>query len=459
MKCINCIKKGLLLLVAICSMGFLASNEASASVKIDATNFPDEVVRQEVSSAMIDANEDGTLSDEELKKVTDIAIGPLSESGIKISTLKGMEYFPNIIKFYVQDVKVSENILPYLPKLEQLVLCDSEISIKGTAPYLKEIETFGTHSASFSGLELQADNLKSIKLYCSQCAKSSYIKAPNLENLDVVGGQSAIEKLGLSYSVKKLKNLKYRYNAGANLTFPGHTGLEALYLYNCDDVKLLDASGLKNLKEMDLVNCGNLKKLDLSASPKLTRLDCTDTPLANLNVKKNTKITRLKLKEAKLKKLNVTKNKNLKFLDITGTQIKSIDLSKNKKLNNFRYIRTKMNKLDLSKNTKLKKLGLNGSKIKKLILPNVSTKITRVDYDFPTYGHNAKTEILDLSHFKSLKKIKGDVWSKNISLKEDFCKKIHSLKKIIISKKLKKADKKYIKKLAKKCKVKVVVKK
>lgn len=452
------IRKGLLL-VAIVTMAFLGSNKASASVKIDVTNFPDEAVRQEVSSAMIDSNKDGTLSDEELKKVTDFAIGPLSESGMKISTLKGMEHFTNITKFYIQDVNILENILPYFPKLEQLVLYNCEISLEGVTSCLKKIETFGVQSASFSELQLQADNLESIKLCCKKCPTSSYIKAPNLESLELYYGQNAIDEMGLSFSVNKIKNIKYRSGAGSKLSFSGYTSLETLNLFQCNDVKEIDVSGLKNLKEMYLYYCDNLKKLDASACKKLQSLDCRWTPLKSLNVKKNIKLTKLRVEDAKLKKLNLTKNKKLKFLDITGTQIKSINLSKNKKLNNFRYIRTKMNKLDLSKNTKLKKLGLNGSKIKKLILPNVSSKITRFDYDFPTFGHNAKTEILDISHFKTLKKIKGDVWSNHVSLKEDFFKKSHSIKKVIISKKLKKADKKYIKKLAKKCKVKVVVKK
>ncbi len=65
----------------------LALTGARASVVINETNFPDENLR--FVASQYDADEDGTLSDDELAEITEINAG-------YIMNLKGAEHFKNL---------------------------------------------------------------------------------------------------------------------------------------------------------------------------------------------------------------------------------------------------------------------------------------------------------------------------------------------------------------------------
>ena len=77
-------------------------------VKINESNFPDQVFREEVES--FDKNEDGKLSE---KECLDVKYINVNDSSIK--SLQGIEYFPKLDKLdcrncYLKELDLSENI-------------------------------------------------------------------------------------------------------------------------------------------------------------------------------------------------------------------------------------------------------------------------------------------------------------------------------------------------------------
>ncbi|MBQ3652924.1 MAG: putative Ig domain-containing protein, partial [Synergistaceae bacterium] len=78
-------RKRLAVMLVVCLA--VIENSAWADVAINATNFPDEIFKNYVSSNF-DTNNDGTLSDAEIANITSIYMGSLG-----ITSLKGIEYF------------------------------------------------------------------------------------------------------------------------------------------------------------------------------------------------------------------------------------------------------------------------------------------------------------------------------------------------------------------------------
>ncbi|MBO4604045.1 MAG: hypothetical protein J5657_01950, partial [Clostridiales bacterium] len=86
--------------------GAAGSVSAAGSVKINKTNFPDDIFRKYISSNF-DKNKDGTLSSDEILKVTEINVERQIDSyddqgnphflGTAVKTVKGIEFFPNLL--------------------------------------------------------------------------------------------------------------------------------------------------------------------------------------------------------------------------------------------------------------------------------------------------------------------------------------------------------------------------
>lgn len=409
---------------------------ASAAVKIDETNFPDELLRNEVSKRW-DSDKDGVLSDAEGNKANVLFLE--SDKLYTVTSLKGVSYLPNIGIIYCESVKITENLLSYFPNLWDLTISNSSVKIKGNTEKLSCLYLYSPIKDADSVIDIQANNLIDLQIQTAQLPNVCKIKASNLRWLDIKATKKT-DLSGIQCISNKLEELKY---CNPDVTkFPLDLSvcskLKTLDCSESDNLKSINLKGLKNLKHLMISDC-NFKTLNLSGLKNLDYLDCPNNNIKSLNLKKCKKLTRL---------------------DISYNPIKKLNLTKNKKLTDLVYCGVKMKKLDLSKNTKISSLGVMNSKIITLILPKIKNRIRRTwdmtEFDEAPRKYDAKINTLDLSKLKSLKHLKGTY---NITLKNDFCKKKYSLKKIVINKKLKKADKKYIKKLAKKCKAKVVVKK
>jgi len=87
----------LALMLALAALTALA--EANGTINIDKAHFPDEKFRALVK--LNDFNRDGKLSDTERKLVVSLSV-----PGMGITSLKGIEYFPNLLNLYASNNKL-----------------------------------------------------------------------------------------------------------------------------------------------------------------------------------------------------------------------------------------------------------------------------------------------------------------------------------------------------------------
>ena len=214
-------------------------------IAIDATNFPDDIFREYVSSNC-DADKDTYLSANEIAAVTRIDVSTKS-----ISSLKGIEYFTALTVLYCDNNKLTSLAVSKNTALTRLDCYFNQLTSLDLSN-----NTALTYLSCHDNPLISLDVSKNTALTTLNCGGSPY-SAALLTSLDVS------------------KNT-------------------ALTYLNCQDNLLtsLDVSGCTALKV--LICYGNqLTSLDVSNNTALTELYCSNNQLTSLDVSKNTKNTAL----------------------------------------------------------------------------------------------------------------------------------------------------------------------
>ena len=220
-------------------------------------------------------------------------------------------------------------------------------------------------------------------------------------------------------------------------------------------------SALNNLKTLHITN-NKIKKLDLAAAANIEEV-FVGGKLSEINVNRCKKLQKLLINSNSLKKLTI-KNKSLKHLEIKSTQLGKINVGGCTNLIGLKISgkqKRSIAKLDLSKNRKLVYLRMyDKKKCSAVILPKVSTPSKFNTLYEPKENRSIKCDYwvpavkVDVSKYTRM-----PAKVKKYQIKSIIAQKYSKTKKLMINKKLRKADKKWIKKLAKKWKIKVVEKK
>ena len=238
--------------------------------------------------------------------------------------------------------------------------------------------------------------------------------------------------------------------------------LETLEVCNAGSLERLvvkDSKGkceLNKLKTIHLVN-NKIKSLNLSVVPNLEEV-YVGGKLTNLNINQCKRLKKLLIDSNSLKKL-IIKNRSLKYLDVSSKVIQKINVTGCPNLIGVtidRKSKASMGNLDLSKNKKLVYFHANRkARFKKIILPKLSNS-KQLNTSYKQYDRAEKCRYtgygitVDVSKYRKM-----PVKVKKYQVKT-LCNS--TTKKLVINKKLRKADKKWIKKFAKKWHVKVVEK-
>ncbi|MBP5655079.1 MAG: S-layer homology domain-containing protein [Clostridiales bacterium] len=330
--------------VAAGLIGAAASSvSAAGEVKIDKTNFPDEVFRKYVSEN-IDKDKNGSLSEEEISRVDSIQIrtdikknddgsmklddkGKVIFDGKTVKSLKGVEFFTNLNRLdcaynEITELDVSKNT--YLTSLNCAI------------NKLKSLDV-----SKNTGLE------------DLECMTNEITKLDISKNKDLVFlscGYNPITKLDLSNN-KKLKNV----------------------LINETKLSSLDVTMLKDL---DCLWCNEigLKALDVSKNPKLTVLYCEKNKLTKLDLSKNKKLNNLDCANNNLKSIDLKDLPDLERAYIDHNDFKELEIRNCAKLSAlFLYRNFKLTKLSVIDLPKLKDLNTQGCKISKLTISGCSS--------------------------------------------------------------------------------------
>ncbi len=248
----------------------------SQQVKIDEASFPDPSFRAYVLENA-DTDGDGVLSEEECQQVRIIEI----VSG-SVSSLEGVEYFPNLGYLDCRDNQLKSLDLSSNPELLQLD-CDRN---------------------SLTELDL-SNNPKLVYLACD--------------------GNSLTE-LDLSHN-PKIETVYCNRNGLTELDLSQNSELFLLY---CVENSLTELN-LSQKPALAYLSCAenNLTFLDLSQNPELEDLFCDGNSLTSLDLSQNSNLEYLSCNENDLTSLDLSQNPRLDYISCSGNNLTSLDLSNN----------------------------------------------------------------------------------------------------------------------------------
>ena len=335
--------------------GAAGSVSAAGSVKINKTNFPDDVFRKYVSSNF-DKNKDGTLSTAELLEVLEINVERRIDSyddqgnphfvGTAVKTVKGIEFFPNLLHLTcngneITTIDVSKN---------------TNLDILHCA--LNKIE--------------KLDVSKNIYLTVLECMNNK------------------LTKLDVSKNTR-LEFLSCGYNALQKLDVTKNTKLTSLY---CSAAMLdkLDVTHNPKLNYLTF-NDNKLTSIDLSACKELKDLNCVGNALKSLDISGNKKLVNLTAFRNKFKTLNIKGYGNLETVSASENELTSVNISDCKKLVDLDLKTNKtLTKASVKNCPKLEELDLSGCKVQDLDVTG-STGLKMITAS-STYLKNVKASVL-----------------------------------------------------------------
>jgi hypothetical protein len=201
-----------------------------------------------------DANKDGEISPEEAQAVTTIDC-----SGKGITSLEGLDKFPNLTTLYCQNNNLSVIELSNMPLLKVLD-CSGNPSLGEVDPTeLPDLEVLNCDSTGISQIDVS--------------------KNPKLQTLNV--GNTDIGELAAT-PAPKYAHKKNAPTSGKGLNVTKNGNLVTLICNNCH----LDALDLSNCSMLDALNCADNKiaELDLTKNTKLLQLKCCRNRIKSLNL-------------------------------------------------------------------------------------------------------------------------------------------------------------------------------
>lgn len=362
---------------------YAGAEAKETQIAIDAETFPDENFRA-IASGQADTNQDGMLSEEEIKNVTKITVryphqeGHPASSGISCDTVypvgdnhnydgvqmdfTGMGIFRNlkILKlhnveptglpfaelgslkqFYLSSAPAVELDFSKAQGLERIEVVHTDVTKlnlkKNTALKRLQLRGCGLEQADFSRcrnlerLWLDYNAFKSIDLTKNSRLRELHLEYNSLAALDLTKNKQ-LESLDISFNrFKKINSSTLKVSASSRLS-----EIQASMLTKCT---LLDVSHINSLQNMNAAS-GKFKKVKIGKN--LQMLDISSgreraNPMTVLNAKTlqapaGAKLRELQCYQGNLKKLDLRHLKNLRKLLAEDSRLTEADLSGNLKM-------------------------------------------------------------------------------------------------------------------------------
>ena len=279
---------------------------AEGGVDINATNFPDLVFRNYVSTNC-DADGNGSLSAAEIAAVTGIYA-----SCIDLHDLTGVEYFTALEELYCGENYLTTLDVSHNTALKELSCYDNELTSLNVSG-CTALTFLACGSNQLTGLDVST-NTELETLYCFGNA---------LTTLDV-SSHAQLEEL-LVQNNPSLTVLDCYGCALTSLNVAGCTALTTLYCFS-NALTTLDVSSCTALKRLICYE-NQLTSLDVSKCMALERLDCYGNQLTSLNVSKCTALLSLDCGRNQLTSLDISNCTALKDLIVFENQLTSLDVS------------------------------------------------------------------------------------------------------------------------------------
>ena len=415
--------------VLLCA-GFIKADVSAAEIPITPEYFPEEWMRDALLKPEYDLNSDGILSEEENKKIW--KLGYDVSSGKTVTSMKGVEHLSKLVVVYLENMMGDE----------------------------VRIDT-----GELRNLHLLNPQIETLKISSKKLHQLSFYNGGSINNVDVKN----CDELG-----------EIACNDGLTGSGNPMTASYNLRISNCPKLSWIDYEGC-GLEQLKVRNCPNIIGVAVPFN-RMTSLKIKSKKLAGLFCQNNM-----------LTELDITQYKNLEMLNCNNNKIKKLDFRNCKKLKIIRCMNNKLTKVELPrfKTTKVeqqkykissKGFTFTGNKIKHVKLSDINI----LGYTIGEMGLAADLDEQEVYSSFARNKIKTVDISSAIKIEDNirlhvkrfftgnYVKRLESIysyryeykdkdlknrpiKKIIISKKLRQKDRKWIEKLGKKYEVKVVV--
>ena len=277
-----------------------ANTDDTVLARIDSTDIPDDIFRN-----YIDTNYD-TINDNMIRVYETSDEYFLNLSDKAITSLKGLNCFPELSILYVANTDITSLDLSANPKLADLSCSNTNIESLDLSKHT-ELTEIACNNTKLKSLNL-SNNVKLTEVMCynnpdletltlgkNERLEFLHVYNNKIDTLDVTGciGLSDLKCYGNNMSnlyIKGLKRLSL-VNCSDNL-------LSELDLTDCaistlicsgnhlakldpsgmDDLRGLNVSNNDILKQLNLSGCSHLRSLDASSTIKLKTLDIGDCP-------------------------------------------------------------------------------------------------------------------------------------------------------------------------------------
>ncbi len=357
-------------------VGTAYGEQKSFTVEANSVISVKDAALQSVLVNLFDTNKDGSV-----KKDEATAAQILVAEGANISSLEGLENYPNLTEINISKNNLTSADFSAFKQLQKLNVSENynlvELDIQGCAA----LESFTGNKTSVTDIDFS--NLKNLReIYFSEnqstLSKVNFTGCTNLETLLLVANPNSFTSLSLKdLPALKLLNIdgeQYQTITSLELDLPN---LEVIYANCWRAVTSFDMSKSTKLKEfracqsyalssLDLTKCTeltyiyipdalNLKKLDLSNNTKLVNIDAWNLPLLEECSISSEALNVVNLDACPALKQISLNAPTMKILLLNGAQkLESLDVSSCVGLSEFKACQLyKVKSLDLSKCTNL----------------------------------------------------------------------------------------------------------
>ena len=401
------------------------------SPKIDSENFPDAVFRKyvkdhfdiEISDVHLDPSSEGS------------AVKELNLSGLGISNLKGIEFFPNLEKLDCSDNKITHLNVSQNTKLTklncqnnqlvQLVVtgCSALIYLECYDNQLQELNVSGQtnlfeldcnnnklttlnleNNTQLLGLKCNDNLLTSLKI--KTCSKLAVLQVynnkfkgdnigdfitnlPSVTNKELYFCKDFFSSTDNAMTLAQAKSIKD--NKGWTVKMPS---MISLALPNLDDTWIdypgsdalpISEDNFPDENFCDYVSSNfdsnNDKFLTVEERYEATAINVDGKSISSLQgIELFTNLTKLECNNNKLQTLDVRNNKSLKELYCSQNKLTELNVKNNQKLIVLSCFDNQLNELNLSWNTELENLSCGRNKLTSLSVKN-NTKLATLDIE------------------------------------------------------------------------------
>lgn len=246
------------------------------SVEINSTNFQDTDFQDYVNQYDKDGN--GSLSLEERNKVITIEL----PEGSYCPTMKGIEYFPELVTLKCPEARVHS--------------LDVSKNLK--------LETLWCYWNNLEQLDVSKNKeLKDLRCGYNYLTTLNVSQNEALELLSTNDMRSKLNSLDVSYNIA-LKHLECTKNGLTSLDVSSNEALERLV---CDGNPLTELDVSKNAKLTSL-DCNRCGLTSLKFGSAVSSMECDENQLTELDISQNTRWTDLRCGDNKLTSLSFNEN-------------------------------------------------------------------------------------------------------------------------------------------------------